>query len=135
MQTLDIAQLVRAALDESGCDPTLIGELDNHSTISLDLNELPSIQISVTDDDVWLWSVLCDFNGAVIEQRGGRMLTALMDGCSFARGGQLQLAAQDDSLLLKVLVHPDYLTNGRAFAEVLNGFFERLEDFSGSLLR
>ncbi|EKR7118401.1 SPI-1 type III secretion system chaperone SpaK, partial [Salmonella enterica subsp. enterica serovar Kentucky] len=55
MQHLDIAELVRSALEVSGCDPSLIGGIDSHSTIVLDLFALPSICISVKDDDVWIW--------------------------------------------------------------------------------
>lgn len=47
MQHLDIAELVRSALEVSGCDPSLIGGIDSHSTIVLDLFALPSICISV----------------------------------------------------------------------------------------
>lgn len=54
MQHLDIAELVRSALEVSGCDPSLIGGIDSHSTIVLDLFALPSICISVKDDDVWI---------------------------------------------------------------------------------
>lgn len=135
MYTLDIAQLVRAALEESGCDPSLVGELDSHSTIALDLHELPSIYISTQDDEVWLWSLIGDHSDAVIAQRGGELLQALMQGCAFARGGQLQLAEQDGSLALKALVHADYLGDGSRFSDALNGFFDALERFSGSLLR
>ncbi|WP_440029666.1 SPI-1 type III secretion system chaperone SpaK [Chromobacterium amazonense] len=135
MYTLDTAQLVRAALDESGCDPSLVGELDSHSTIALELDELPSICISTQNDEVWLWSLIGDHSDVVIAQRGGELLQALMQGCAFARGGQLQLAEQDGSLALKALVHSDYLGDGRRFSDALNGFFDALVRFSGSLLR
>ncbi|KVP30314.1 SPI-1 type III secretion system chaperone SpaK [Burkholderia ubonensis] len=133
MYAPDIAQLVRAALEESGCAPTLVGALDNHSTIVLDLHDLPSIYVSAQDEDVWLWSLIGEHGDAVVAQRGGTLLQALMDGCAFARGGQLQLAVQDGSLALKGLVHPDYLGSGRRFSEALNGFFDSLVRFSGAL--
>ncbi len=47
MQHLDIAELVRSALEVSGCDPSLIGGIDSHSTIVLDLFAFASICISV----------------------------------------------------------------------------------------
>ncbi|KVT72950.1 SPI-1 type III secretion system chaperone SpaK [Burkholderia ubonensis] len=135
MYALDIVQLVRAALEESGCDPTLVGALDSHSTILLDLRDLPSIHISAQDEDVWLWSLIAEHGDAVVAQCGGTLLHALMDGCAFARGGQLQLVVQDGSLALKGLVHPDYLGDGRRFSEALNGFFNSLERFRGALHR
>ncbi|OXJ22558.1 type III secretion system chaperone SpaK [Burkholderia sp. HI2714] len=135
MYSLEIAQLARTALEVSGCDPTLIGALDNHSTIVLDLHDLPSIYISVQDEDVWLWSLIGEHGDAMIAQRGGALLQALMDNCAFARGGQLQLVVQDGSLALKGLVHPNYLGDGLRFSEALNGFFASLQHFSGLLLR
>ncbi|KVP68627.1 SPI-1 type III secretion system chaperone SpaK [Burkholderia ubonensis] len=135
MYTLEIAHLARAALEASGCDPTLVGALDSHSTIALDLHDLPSIYISAQDEDVWLWSLIGEHGDAMIAQRGGTLLQALMDSCAFARGGQLQLAVQDDSLALKGLVHPDYLGDGPRFSEALNGFFASLERFSRLLLQ
>lgn len=136
MYTLNIAQLVSAALEESGCDSATIGSLDNHSTIALDLYDLPTIHISVQDDeDVWLWSRLGEYSEMVLSQRSAEVLQALLPGCHFARSGQLQLDVQDGELVLKLLVHPNYLTDAQVFSNVLNGFFEELDRFYGSLLR
>ncbi|PRP70988.1 type III secretion system chaperone SpaK [Chromobacterium amazonense] len=135
MYTLDIAQLVRSALEESGCDSSKVGDLDCHSTIELEMNELPSIYITTQNEDVWLWSFIGNHCDTLIAQRGGELLQELMQGCSFARGEQLQLAEQDGSLALKALVHSDYLVNGSSFSAALNGFLEALERFTGSVLR
>lgn len=136
MYSLDISQLTYSALKESGCDPSIIGKLDSHSTIVLDLNDLPSIHISVQDDeDVWLWSLLGEHSEKTVNVRGTELLGALMEGCSFARCNQFQLAVQDSELVLKVLIHPKYLANGEVFSEALNGFFEELERFCGVFLR
>lgn len=136
MYTLNIAQLVCAALEASGCDPAVVGNLDSHSTIALDLHDLPTIHISVQDDDdVWLWSRLGEYSEMVLNQRSADILQALLPGCHFARSGQLQLGVQDGELVLKLLVHPKYLTDGHVFSDALNGFFEELDCFCGSLLR
>ncbi|KMN36753.1 type III secretion system chaperone SpaK [Chromobacterium sp. LK1] len=135
MFAMDIAQLVRAALEESGCDPALLGDLDSHSTIALDLHDLPSIHVSAQDGEVWLWSRLAEHNEAVLAQRAAELLRELMQGCHFTRSGQLQLAANDGYLELKAMVHPDCLADGKRFSEALNGYFDALERFSESLLR
>ncbi|OHX10802.1 type III secretion system chaperone SpaK [Chromobacterium sphagni] len=135
MFALDIAQLVRSALQESGCNPAMLGELDNHSTIALDLHELPSIHISAQDGDVWLWARLSEHGEAVLAQRAGELLGGLMQGCGFARAGQLQLALNDGALELKALVHPEYLADGARFSEALNGYFDSLERFCEFTLR
>ncbi|TFZ48687.1 SPI-1 type III secretion system chaperone SpaK [Serratia proteamaculans] len=136
MYTLDISQLTHSALEESGCDPSVIAKLDNHSTIALDLNNLPAIHISVEDDDdVWLWSLLGENSEELVKVRSTELLQELMQGCHFARSTQFQLATQDSELVLKVLIHPKYLTDGVVFSEALNGFFEQLERFCESLLK
>lgn len=78
MQHLDIAELVRSALEVSGCDPSLIGGIDSHSTIVLDLFALPSICISVKDDDVWIWAQLGADSMVVLQQRAYEILMTIM---------------------------------------------------------
>lgn len=136
MYAVDIAQLVCAALEESGCEQSHIDKLDSHSTIALDLHDLPSIHVSLQDDnDVWLWSLLGEHSEVLLDQRGSELLKALLQGCHFTRSGQLQLTVQDGELVLKALVHPNYLKDGHGFSEALNGFFDELDRFCGSLLR
>ncbi|WP_279205325.1 SPI-1 type III secretion system chaperone SpaK [Obesumbacterium proteus] len=136
MNTLYISQLTSDALKESGCDPSIIGKLDNHSNIILDLNNLPSIHISIEEGEyVWLWALLGEHSAKIIPQRGNDLLQALMKGCHFSHNSQLQLAIQDDELMLKVLVHPKYLSDGHVFSVALNGFFDELSHFCGAFLR
>lgn len=136
MYAVDIAQLVCAALKESGCEKSYIDQLDSHSTIALQLHDLPSIHISVQDEnDVWLWSLLGEQSEVLLDQRGSELLRALLQGCHFARSGQLQLGVQDGELVLKALVHQNHLQDGHGFSEALNGFFDELDRFCGSLLR
>ncbi|AUH51338.1 type III secretion system chaperone SpaK [Chromobacterium sp. ATCC 53434] len=135
MFALDIAQLVRSALQESGCDPSLLGELDGHSTIALDLHDLPSIHVAADGDEVWLWARLTEHGDEALAQRAPELLNALLDGCGYARGGQLQLARADGALELKALLDPASLADGKRFSEALNGFFDSLERFCGTVLR
>lgn len=135
MQYIDIAQLVSSAMDCSGCDSSLIGEIDGHSTIALDLYSLPCIYISVTDNDVWIWSQLGADSMIVFKQRAYEICQAVMRGCQFSRGGQLQLSEQDGELTLKMLVHTNYLSDGEKFLNALNGFYGYLDYFSGSLMK
>jgi type III secretion system chaperone len=135
MYVPDISLLVQDALKLCGCDPSLIGELDSHSTIELDLRDMPSIYVTLQNDEVWLWSRLAEYNEMALGQRAGDILFALIRGCDYARGGQLQLAETDGFLELKAMVHPDHLLDAERFSEALNGYFDDLEQFSESLLR
>ncbi|XBS70283.1 SPI-1 type III secretion system chaperone SpaK [Acerihabitans sp. KWT182] len=126
---VDIAELVREALLESGCDPNLLDNFDSHSTIALDFNDLPSIYISSQEEDIWLWSRLAEYNDNLLEQRAPALLQELMRGAEFIRGEQFHLSQNEGYLELKALLKPMCLNNGQNFAVALSGFFERLERF------
>ncbi|MGL5758788.1 SPI-1 type III secretion system chaperone SpaK [Plesiomonas sp.] len=131
----DIRLLIQDALTLCGCDPSLIGELDSHSTIELELRDMPSIYVAFESDEVLLWSRLAEYNEAVLNQRAGDILLALIRGCGYARSGQLQLVKANGFLELKVVVHPEHLMDGERFAVALNGYFDDLGQFSEILLR
>ncbi len=126
---VDIATLVRDALLGSGCDPKLLSNFDSHSTIALDFNDMPSINISKLDDDVWLWSRIAEQNDHVLEQNAQALLKELMQGVDFTLGGKLMLSESEGYLELKGLLSPSYMDCGQNFAVALSGFFERLERF------
>ncbi|STQ90219.1 InvB/SpaK family type III secretion system chaperone [Iodobacter fluviatilis] len=129
MFAVDISTLVRDALKENGCEQMLQGDLDSHSTIALDLHRLPSIYITNKDGEVWLWSQLIEHNDNVFDQCSTRLLNVLMQGCSFVRGEQLQLAVNDGYLELRGLLQANSLRDGQSFSEALDGYLELLERF------
>ncbi|AZN35892.1 InvB/SpaK family type III secretion system chaperone [Iodobacter ciconiae] len=131
MLTIDIATLVRDALKENGCEQVLNNsDLDSHSTIALDLYNLPSIYISNRDGEVWLWSQLIEHDDRVIEQCSTRLLNTLMQGCHFVRGEQLQLMVSGGYLELRGLLKADFLQDSRRFSEAMDGYLEQLERFA-----
>lgn len=135
MYSVDIAQLVCVAPEGCGYEQSHTDKLDSHSTIAIDLHDLPSNHVSVPDDnDVWLWSRPGGNSKVLLVQRGSELLKTLLQGCPFTRSGQLRLAVQDSKLFLKALVHPNYLKDGREFSEALNGFFDEQDRFCGLLL-
>lgn len=124
---VDIATLVRDALLDSGCDPSLLGNFDSHSTIALDFNELPSIYISTNEDEVWLWSRVAELNENVVEHCAFELLKQLMIADDFVRGGHLSLAENENHLELKALLSPHCVENKENFGAALSQFFERLD--------
>ncbi|CNF34768.1 hypothetical protein [Yersinia kristensenii] len=128
---LDIVALIRGALAESGCDESLLGNFDGHSTIALDFDGYPSILISVVDEHIWIWSHLCENVPSVLRHKFADILEYMMQGCRFALTGQLQLNANEGVIELKGMVHPDYLQSSSRFAETLDEFFTH----QGELLR
>lgn len=128
---IDIASLVRAALTESGCDESLLGDFDAHSTISLDFDDSPSLLISMLDDNVWIWSKIAEASESILHHSASMILEKLMAGCQFTMTGQLQLTQQDGYLELRGMVAPGYLESSQRFAEALDEFFSHQEEFLG----
>lgn len=126
----DIASLLRAALQEIGCDPSLIGNIDDHSTIALDFHDRPSIYISRQNDDVWLWGRLGEHHENSLNQQAPALLKALMQGYAFIHGEHPSLVINDGYVELKALLHVDFLSDARKFAEALGSFFECIYEFS-----
>ncbi|MBY0444001.1 MAG: hypothetical protein K2Q15_02175 [Burkholderiales bacterium] len=129
MFSADMATLVRDALKEIGCEEMLQGDSGSDSTIVFDLHHLPSIYICKLDGQVWLYSQLVEYNDNVFDQCSTRLLNALMQGCSFVRGGQLQLAVNEGYLELRGLLSSDYSQDGQRFSVALDGYLEQLQQF------
>lgn len=126
----DIASLLKAALQEIGCDPSLIGDIDSHSTIALDFHDRPSIYVSRQDDDVWLWGRLGEYHESSFDQQAPVLLKGLMQGYPFIHGEHPSLVINDGYVELKALLRIDHLEDARKFAEALSGFFECIYEFS-----
>lgn len=126
----DIAELVQEALLEIGCDPTLLGKIDSHSTIALDFHDRPSIFVSQKEDEVWLWARLTEHHADAFDQLSPALLKGLMKGYAFIRAEHPSLVVNEGYVELKALIHEGYLNEGARFAEALNGFFECTESFS-----
>ncbi|WP_435954182.1 SPI-1 type III secretion system chaperone SpaK [Dryocola sp. BD626] len=125
----DITALLTAALQEAGYHEADLGPLDEQGYIELKLQDMPSINISVENGDVCVWSHLNEYSESYVNYRGAELLLAMLEGCQGVRGGQLYLTRRGESLALTALVHPDFLSHGRSFAQVLDGFFNEFKRF------
>ncbi|WP_067700227.1 hypothetical protein [Erwinia sp. ErVv1] len=127
----DIVSLIRGALLENGCDESLLGDFDSHSTISLDFEKHPSMFISVDDNYVWIWSRLCEVSDSIMQYKASALLEKMIEGCQFSITGQLHISLNEGYIELKGMVHPNFLENSSRFAEALDEFFTQQEAFLG----
>ncbi len=128
---IDIAQLLRDALTEYGCERHKLGDFDGHSTIVLEFKDHPDLLVSNINDDIWLWTALAEYHPQIVRQHSAALLEKLMQGCLFSVTGQLQMQNHENMLELRGLVHPDYLQTPQRFAEALNEFFVLSAEYSG----
>jgi hypothetical protein len=130
---VDIVSLVRDGLLKSGCDESQLGDFDGHSTISMDFDGYPSLLVNVVDEDVWIWSQICEDNGSFVANFSEVIMEHFIKGCSFSRTGQLQLNRNDGFIELRGIVHPSYLENGERFSEALQEFFNHQDELLQAL--
>ncbi|MBG6245649.1 type III secretion system chaperone SpaK [Candidatus Symbiopectobacterium sp. 'North America'] len=128
---VDIVKLVRDALLYSGVDKFILSDFDGHSTIALDFENYPSLLISNVDEQIWIWSQLSENTPGLLQHKSAQIQEKIMEGCHFAMTGQLQIAINNDTIELKGLVHPYYLTDGACFADAMDEFFQLQEAFLG----
>lgn len=128
---IDIVKLVRDALLHSGVDEAILSDFDGHSTIALDFENYPSLLISNVDGQIWIWSQLSENTPGLLQHKSAQIQEKIMEGCHFAMTGQLQIAINNDTIELKGLVHPDYLTDGARFADAMDEFFQLQDAFLG----
>lgn len=129
----DLAELVRAALLDLGCDPALMSNFDSHSTIALNFNELPTINIAQQDEQVWLWCRLSEFSEAVLAHRAFELLSELMKPDASFLGGHASLGEDQGDLQLKTLVEPSFLENGERFGKTISAFFDLMVSLTEKL--
>ncbi|MFK7606627.1 MULTISPECIES: Invasion protein B family [unclassified Pseudomonas] len=126
MNYIDIAGLLSDALRLSGCTDEQIGSFDGHSTIELELVEMPAIKIGLVDDSVWFWSTLTEFSDMLMTHRSAELLRFLMQGFAFSRTEQLQLTNTEDMLEVRVLLADSALESAESLAQAV-------EDYLGAL--
>lgn len=126
MHNIDIAQQLREALKLSGCSDQQIGEFDSYSTIELEFTDLPSLNMAVTDDDLWFWSSVGELSPSAYSYCAERLLSFLLEGFSFARTGQLQLLMTGEVLEVRVMLRPDVIASPQEMADAIDGYVERL---------
>lgn len=131
MSNPDVASLLRNALLSRGCTPEQVGGFDGHSTIELELKNLPNINVEQVDEEVWFWSSVSECNSATLRHCAADLLQLVMTGCGYARGGQMQLAQAQDCLELRVSLSPPTLMCEESFADALDAFLESVQVVQG----
>lgn len=126
MHNIDIAPLLREALLISGCSDEQIGSFDGHSTIELEMANLPAINIGLIDSGLWFWSGLIEISDVLLAHRSEDLLRFLMQGCAFARTEQMQLVENNGVLELRVMLADSAYANAEAFAGTVDAYLTAL---------
>lgn len=134
MENVNIAELVRGALKQQGCDPSLLDNFDSHSTITLDFKDSPSILVSRDEDEqIWVWARIENVYESAYQQSLEKLSLQQQQGCDFTPSRQVQFYFHDNILEIKAHIREIYLESAEKFAQVLDGFFHILKEFNEAI--
>jgi len=125
---MDLQLLVREALLAKGCREELTRSFDAHSTIQLEFTDATPVLISNVDDQIILWSQLCEHNPYTLSQRAGQIMELLLEPSPFSVTNYLYICEDDRSTVLRCLVREDVL-NPSDFGDVMEDFYQRLKQY------
>lgn len=135
MRQVDIAGLLREALVHSGCTGKQLGHFDSHSTIEMQLKNLPDISVAVVDGDVWIWAAVAEASPNVMNHCAFELMQFLLEGNAFSRTGQLHLCVIQEQLELRLMANAHALSDAEHFAQALDGFVQATETLCELLRR
>ncbi|AZC90118.1 Invasion protein B family [Pseudomonas carnis] len=128
MHNLDIATLLKDALNHSGCSEQQIGSFDGHSTIELEMENLPSLKIGIVDDGLWFWSTLVETGDVLLAHRSEDLLRFLMKGFDSSRTGQLQLVEVDGMLEMRAMLSESVYASPESLADGIEAYIIALTE-------
>ena len=121
----DLISLIKEALTQANCIDKLTEELDPHSAVELNFNEVPTICIEAVDDAVVL---SCCLSEQVVNLRNCPttvILDLVAPKALWARHHTVSLLEDNGDLYLTAVVADSHLRGGREFSQSLDGFYER----------
>ncbi|WP_032114429.1 type III secretion protein [Candidatus Arsenophonus nilaparvatae] len=127
---MDLASLVTDAIKIMG-KPHLFPQghqLNNHSTITLELEELPDIHIAMISDLPMIWTNLGYVEQNVISQLSERLFETMISNHSpFFYPGQPAYFLNDKNVLeLRATFSITVLENATQFTEAIDNFFQHM---------
>lgn len=128
MRHAEIARLLNEALLYSTCAGRPPMHFDNHSTLDLQMADLPSINVADVEGDVVVWSRVVEIRPELLRHSAVDLLQILLQGCPWSRSGQLHLCEVERQLELRLLANEQALSNARHFAQALDHFMAVQEE-------
>ncbi|CNH38790.1 type III secretion system protein [Yersinia massiliensis] len=101
-------------------------QLDCHSTIQLELNESPPINVDLASEDVILWSNLYEYHSAGFDTKSGSLLSELLSYTprNF-QIGQPALNITNNTFVLSAVMPEAAMNDPQLFSASLEEFYER----------
>lgn len=108
----DLSYFVRDALTKLGTPSDKIEDFNAFSTIQIDLEDNSSINISLQDDRLWLWSLIPMSEEQVVSEARS-ILPAITEQVEHIETGQLVFGKCDNGYELKALINLESLRENK----------------------
>ncbi|EKN3346586.1 type III secretion system protein [Yersinia ruckeri] len=119
-------EMLNEFLQSVGRDDLINAELDCHSTIQLELDNMPPINVDMQTDDVILWTAISEYEPVRIEVASIPLLNSILEyQTSCFMPGQPALQINDNSLIMSGILRDEALTEPMLFGASLEEFFDR----------
>ncbi|MEB5957509.1 hypothetical protein MXE97_22630 [Escherichia coli] len=131
----DIVELITTMLNKAGIGDIIDSDLNNHSTISLNMKEdIPTIHIRNEDDEVWLWATIVENAPTSLAYCSASLIPLMMTyNEDYFYTGQPCLYPINGNLELRAQVKEKHLVNAKSFLLMLDSFLTVLQDYRSVL--
>lgn len=127
--SFDLASLIMDAMNVIGRND-LFSEgksVDNHSTITISLGDMPDINLLVVDEVPMIWSVLGEYNENLLSQTSTSLLLNNINNQKESfYPGQPALVKVESELELRASFMPIALQNGESMAKAIDEYFQMM---------
>ncbi len=127
--SFDLASLIMDAMNVIGRND-LFSEgksVDNHSTITISLGDMPDINLLIVDEVPMIWSVLGEYNENLLSQCSHSLLINSINNQSESfYPGQPALVKVESELELRASFMPIALENGESMAKAIDEYFQMM---------
>ena len=125
--SFDLANLIMDAMNVIGRND-LFSEgksIDNHSTITISLGEMPDINLLVVDDVPMIWSTLREYDENLLKQCSSEILIDNINNQAESfYPGEPTLVKVESELELRAAFMPVALQNGESMAKAIDEYFQ-----------
>ena len=126
--SVDLASLIMDAMNVIGRND-LFPEgksVDNHSTITISLGDMPDINLLVVDEVPMIWSVLGEYDENLLSQCSTSLLLTNINQMESFYPGQPALVKVESELELRASFMPIALQNGESMAKAIDEYFQMM---------
>lgn len=127
--SFDLASLIMDAMNVIGRND-LFSEgksVDNHSTITISLGDMPDINLLVVDEVPMIWSVLGEYDENLLSQSStSLLLNSINNQTESFYPGQPALVKVESELELRASFMPIALQNGESMAKAIDEYFQMM---------